>query len=140
MKITFFLTPKAEVAWVLTTATMRQALERMERSRYQAVPILTPDGRYDSTLAEGDLLWHMKRNPELRFADTERVPLSTIAKRLTVHAVGINAEIEDLLALALEQNFVPIVDDREVFVGIVRRRAILAFFQDKMAGVLRQPE
>lgn len=137
MKIPFFLTPKADVAWVQTTATVRQAIERMEHYRYTAVPLLTPDGRYEGTLTEGDLLWFMKQNPQIRFEDTARVPLASVARRLTVECIAVGAEIEQLLALALDQNFVPVVDDRQVFIGIVRRRAILAYFQEKMLAALR---
>lgn len=137
MKIAFFLTPKAEVAWVKTTSTVRQAIERMEHHRYTAVPLLTPEGLYDGTLTEGDLLWFMKQNPQFSFEDTERVPLSAVTRRLTVRPVDIDAEIEALFALALDQNFVPVVDSRQAFIGIVRRRSILAFFQDKMLAVVR---
>jgi hypothetical protein len=51
--------------------------------------------------------------------------------------VGLDAEIEELFTLALDQNFVPVVDDRQVFIGIVRRRSILAFLQDRMMAALR---
>lgn len=137
MKIPFFLTPKADVAWVQTTATVRQAIERMEHYRYTAVPLLTPDGRYEGTLTEGDLLWFMKQNPQIRFEDTARVHLASVARRLTIECIAVGAEIEQLLALALDQNFVPVVDDRQIFIGIVRRRAILAYFQEKMLAALR---
>ena len=43
MNIAFFLTPKAEVAWVKSTSTLRQAIERMEHHKYTAVPVLLPD-------------------------------------------------------------------------------------------------
>jgi CBS domain-containing protein len=137
MKIAFFLTPKAEVAWVSTASTVRQAIERMEHHRYTAVPLLTPDGRYDGTLTEGDLLWFMKQHPDIRFGDTERVPLSAVTRRIVVRPIQIDAEIEELFTLALDQNFVPVVDDRQIFIGIVRRRSILAFFQDRMMAALR---
>jgi CBS domain-containing protein len=136
MKIAFFLTPKADVAWVKTTSTMRQAIERMEHYRYTAVPVLTPDGKYDGTLTEGDLLWYMKEHPETRFEDTERMPHTLVKRRIAVHPVDIDAEIEALFALALDQNFVPVVDGRQVFIGIVRRRSILVFFRDRMNAVL----
>ncbi|MFT3765287.1 MAG: CBS domain-containing protein [Minicystis sp.] len=137
MKIAFFLTPKAEVAWVKTTSTVRQAIERMEHYRYTAVPLLTPEGHYAGTLTEGDLLNFMKHAPHLRFEDTERVPLAEVTKRLTVRPIRIDADIEALFSLALDQNFVPVLDDREIFIGIVRRRAILAYFQDQMLAALR---
>jgi CBS domain-containing protein len=133
MKIAFFLTPKAEVAWVSTTATVRQALERMEHHRYTAVPVLTPDGHYDSTLTEGDLLWYIKNHPEVSFKDTEHLRLADVPRRLACRPIDINAEIEALFTLALDQNFVPVVDDRQVFIGIVRRKSILSFFAEKIS-------
>lgn len=137
MKIAFFLTPKAQVAWVSTTSTVRQAIEKMEHYRYTAVPLLTPEGRYDGTLTEGELLWYLKQNPHVSFASTEQVPLGAVTRRLVVKPIHIDAEIEQLFALALDQNFVPVVDDRGVFIGIVRRRSILTFLHDKLASLLR---
>jgi CBS domain-containing protein len=134
MKIAFFLTPKAQVAWVPTTSTVRQAIERMEHHRYTAVPVLTPEGGYHSTLTEGDLLWFMKQHPHLRFEDTERVHLAEVTRRMTLRPVDIDAEIEQLLALAVDQNFVPVVDGRQAFIGIVRRRSVLEFYRDRMAA------
>jgi CBS domain-containing protein len=132
MKIAFFLTPKADVAWVRTTSTVRQAIERMEHHRYTAVPLLSPDGQYAGTLTEGDLLCFLKENPTLSFNDTEHVPLDMVKRRMSVRPLPIDADIESLFSLVLDQNFVPVVDDRDVFIGIVRRRAILAYFQDKL--------
>ena len=61
MNILFFLTPKSEVAYVHDTDTLRQVLEKMEHSRYSAVPVIgKKDGRYIGTLTEGDLLWYIK--------------------------------------------------------------------------------
>lgn len=137
MKVAFFLTPKADVAWVPATATMRQAIERMEHRRYTAIPVLTPEGGYDSTLTEGDLLWYMKQNPRWTFADTEHIPLAVVPRRVALKPVDIDAEVEELLGLALDQNFVPVVDGRGAFIGIVRRRSILVFFRDRMAATLR---
>jgi CBS domain-containing protein len=129
MRVAFFLTPKAEVAWVSTRATVRQALEKMEHHRYTAVPLLSPEGHYAGTLTEGDLLWYLKQHPHVRFEDTEAVALSEVPRRLVVCPISVDADIEVLLALALDRNFVPVIDDREVFIGIVRRRTILLVLQ-----------
>lgn len=136
MKIAFFLTPKAEVAWIAAKATVRQAIERMEHHRYTAIPVLTADGGYESTVTEGDFLWFLKRHPHIRFEDTERVPLADVPRRLHVRPIDIDAEIETLLELALDQNFVPVVDGRGAFIGIVRRRAILTWFRDRIGTAL----
>ena len=60
MNILFFLTPKAVCAYVRAEDSVRQALERMEKNGYAALPILSKDGRYRGTLTEGDLLWAIK--------------------------------------------------------------------------------
>ena len=55
MNLLFFLTPQANCAYLYDDFTLRQALERMEKSGYSALPILRRDGSYCGTLTEGDL-------------------------------------------------------------------------------------
>ena len=77
--------------------------------------------------------------PFLRFEDTERVRLSEVTRRMSLRPVDIDADIEELLSLAIDQNFVPVVDGRQAFIGIVRRRSVLVFFGDRMSAALREP-
>ena len=46
-------------------------------------------------------------------------------RRSNNRAVHVDAKLEALILRAAEQNFVPVLDDREVFIGIVRRRSII---------------
>jgi CBS domain-containing protein len=131
MNIAFFLIPKNEVIYLSLDCTMRQALEKMEYHRYTAVPIVDNCGRYTGTLTEGDLLWKMKNTPGLTFAGTEGVMIKDIPWRMTNTPVQINSEMEDLLSLAIAQNFVPVVDDSEIFIGIIRRREIIEYYAKK---------
>ncbi|MNG37434.1 hypothetical protein D3C84_1247830 [compost metagenome] len=41
--------------------------------------------------------------------------------------VSIDADMEDLINLAKVQNFVPVVDDMNRFIGIVRRSQIIEY-------------
>lgn len=126
MNVAFFLTPKAEVVWLPERSTMRQALERMDFHRYSAVPLLDDEGRYVGTLTEGDLLRKLKES-RLTFDDTAKVMLSDVPRRVENRPVFVHTEIEELISRAVDQNFVPIVDSRDVFMGIVRRRAIIEY-------------
>ena len=45
--------------------------------------------------------------------------------------VTISASIENLIIRAMETNFVPITDDRGMFIGIVTRRSIIKHFYEK---------
>jgi CBS domain-containing protein len=128
MNIAFFLIPKNEVIWLPKNSTMRQALEKMEYHRYSAVPLIDEHGKYAGTITEGDLLWKMKNTPGLTFADTKHVMIKEIPLRMNNTTVRIDAEIEGLISLAIVQNFVPVVDDNEIFIGIIRRREIIEYY------------
>ena len=129
--VSFFLTPKQEVVYINEQSTMRQAMERMEYHGYTAVPTMDEKGHYVRTLTEGDLLWKMKNDLELTFLDTSRVPLSEVISRRKAQSVSINAMMDDLLKLALAQNFVPVVDDSGVFIGIVTRSTIIRYLMNQ---------
>ncbi|MGP4070035.1 CBS domain-containing protein [Halobacillus sp. B29] len=129
MNIAFFLLPKEKVAYVLDTATMRQALERMEYHSYTAIPIINKHGNYVGTLTEGDLLWKLKNDPDLNFHNMHKIPLKDVKNYRENRSVSINAEMEDMLGLAVNQNFVPVVDDQQVFIGIIRRKDIIEYFK-----------
>lgn len=75
MNVAFFLTPKAEVVYETPNSTMKQALEKMEKYRYTAIPLIDNKGRYVGTLTEGDLLWKLKNTPDLNFKNTDGVLL-----------------------------------------------------------------
>lgn len=128
INIAFFLIPKKEVVYLPLTCTMRQAIERMEYHRYTAVPLVDQEGRYAGTITEGDLLWKMKNSPGLTFENTEKIPITEIPRRIQNEPVRIEAAIYSLLDLAVTQNFVPVVDDNGVFIGIIRRREIIDYF------------
>lgn len=128
MNIAFFLTPKSEVVYENINSSMRQVLERMEYHRYTAVPIIDDKGRYVGTITEGDLLWKLKNTPELNIKDTSSVKVSNIERRTNNKPVSINADMESLLNLAINQNFVPVTDDEGIFIGIIKRSDIINYF------------
>ncbi|SDN69526.1 CBS domain-containing protein [Paenibacillus sp. yr247] len=128
MKIASFLLPKEEVAFITLSASMREALEQLENHYYTALPIVDSEGKYAGTLSEGDLLWTLKNTPGLDFNNMQQVSVSEIEKHIHNESVSINANMEDMLALAADQNFVPVVDDENIFIGIIRRKDIIAYY------------
>jgi len=132
MNVAFFLLPKESVITLTPAHTMRQAMERMDRHGYTAVPLVDENGRYAGTVTEGDLLFKMKNTPDLKFADTHKVLLAEVPQRRRVVPVRIDAMMEDLIKLAVSQNFVPVIDDMDVFIGIIRRSDIIEYTFQKM--------
>ena len=132
MNLLFFLTPKGKVAYIYDDFTLRQTLEKMEYHRYSAVPILTREGKYVGTITEGDLLWAIKNRYSLNFKEAENTPILEIPRRMDNLPVSADTEIEDLIIKALNQNFVPVTDDRGIFIGLITRKDIMRSFAQTM--------
>ena len=127
MNIAFFLTPKNEVIYEYLDATMRQVIEKMEHHGYTEIPLIDKEGKYVGTLTEGDLLWKLKNTPDLNFKNTENVSISDIPKKRKHKSVSINSDVESLIYLSTTQNFVPVVDDEGIFIGIIKRGDIINY-------------
>jgi hypothetical protein len=134
MNVAFFLTPKSEVVWIPASANLARARERLGPPRPGALPQRDEEGRYVGTLAEGDLLWYL-RQAERPWPEVARTTcISDIPRWLKNDPIHINADIEALLARSTVQSFVPVNDDRSIFVGIVRRKRIIEYCARK-AGI-----
>lgn len=135
MNIAFFLTPKNELVCENSEATMRQVMEKMEHHGYTAIPLIDKSGKYLGTLTEGDLLWKLKNTPDLNFKNTESVKVREIPRRVSHKSVTINSNIESLINLAVNQNFVPVVDDNGTFIGIIKRSDIINYCFNELKKV-----
>ena len=128
--ILFFLTPKAMCAYLYDDYSIRQALEKMEVSGYAALPILNRRGEYRGTLQEGDLLWAMRNMCELDIKQAEARRIMEIPHRRDNVPVRVTTSMFDLVERATAQNFVPVVDDKDAFIGIVTRRSIIKYCRE----------
>ena len=132
MNILFFLTPKSEVAYIFEDETLRQTVEKMEHRKFSCIPLLSKDGRYTGTISEGDLLWGIKRMHLTDIKDMEDVSIMAIPRRATYKPVHADADMEDLLDRAINQNYVPVIDDQGYFIGIITRKEIIKYCYKEM--------
>ena len=130
MNILFFLTPKASCSYLYDDYSIRQALERMEKSGYAAIPILSRAGQYRGSLTEGDLLWAIKNICDMDMRKVEAQSIMEIRHRRDNAPVSVTTDMRDLVTKATDQNFVPVVDDKGDFIGIITRRAIMQYCLD----------
>ncbi|MBQ9945098.1 MAG: CBS domain-containing protein [Clostridia bacterium] len=130
MNILRFLTPKIEVEYISFDSSVRQGLEKMKYHGYAAIPVIDDEGVYKGTVTEGDFLWALYNNSSPDLKRLEKTELKTII-RLDYQPVKASASIDEILSRAYSQNFVPVVDDRGVFIGIIKRKDIIRY----LAGV-----
>lgn len=135
MNILFFLTPKNETAVVYEDYSVRQALEKMKFYGYSAIPMIDRNGVYKGTVTEGDFLRLITENIDeidTEYKFTEHIRLSDMKRKTMSTAVSIDADIEELMDKAVNQNFVPVTDDKGVFIGIVTRKDIIQYLNKKL--------
>ncbi len=132
MNILFFLTPKSAVAYLYDSDSVRQALEKMENHRYSAVPLISrKTGEYIGTVTEGDLLWEIKSRYDLNLRDAEDISIGEVPRNRDNLPVSAEANMEDLLNKVMNQNFVPVTDGMNRFIGIITRRDVISYLLNK---------
>ena len=125
MNVISLLTPKAQVAYLYDDFTIRQGLEKLRVHGYTAIPVLARDGRYVGTVSEGDFLWHILDREDNSLRAQEKLPLLRVLRPGFNPAVRIDVTLTQLLERSMSQSFIPVVDDRGAFVGIVTRQNII---------------
>jgi CBS domain-containing protein len=126
MNIFYLLRPVSDVALLHNTTCVSDALAAFSEFRFSAVPVITDDGKYFGTVTATDFLNFVLTDGSK--CDTEVGNILDIAKNPPVH---ITAKLDDLLHMVMEQNFVPVIDDRECFMGIVTRRRIMEYYYER---------
>ena len=88
------------------------------------------------TVSEGDFLWSLIHDaPEtaesISLRQTEALHVRDIIRPGQYPCVRITVSMEALLQSAMNQNFIPVVDDLGTFIGIVTRKDIIRYFAEE---------
>ena len=127
MNILKLLHPKACIEYLYNDCTARQTLEKMKNHGYSAVPVIDREGRFVKTVSEGDFLRFMVEKGLYDIREMENFPLEKIPPKVNMRPVNVSSTVEDLILLSMDQNFVPVIDDRGIFIGIITRKDILGY-------------
>ncbi len=131
MNILFLLTPKTKLEFLYSDSTIRQAMEKVDLYKYSVLPLINRDGTYAGTISEGDLIRFIKNECNFDIKKAESVKLTDVPKYRPYEAVSVDVNLDDLVNTALNQNFIPIIDDRNMFIGIVKRKEIILHYYNQ---------
>lgn len=140
MNLLFLLKPKNSVDFIYADDSMRKGLAKLRTSGYTAAPVVTREGKYMGTVTEGDFLWYLHDTTESLEEIVNDVYVEQITRENWNQPVHISATMDELLELVLNQNFVPVVDDRNLFVGIITRQSVIRHFVDRIKKLKHQVE
>ena len=113
----------------------------MRKHGFTAMPVINTHGEYVGTINEGDFLWYFIDHPDTSYEELRDTPIKDLIRNDFTPPMMIDATLDELFAQSLKQNFVPIVDDRNIFIGIVTRSNILKYLmktQKKVLPLLKQ--
>lgn len=136
MNVLFFLKPKQEVCVLHKNYTLRQGIEKLRQYGFAAVPVIDDEGQYCGTVTEGDLLRQVLQHENK--TEWEQIPLREAMRTDVKKPVNVMADMDELLSVAVTQNFVPVVDDRGMFIGIVTRQDIMRYFAREYKALEQQ--
>ena len=115
------------------TVKSRQTLEKFDIHKFSVVPIIDNDGMFVSTISEGDILRYIKNTCNFDVKISEKVRINEIDIYRSYRPLPISTPMNEVVVLALEQNFIPIVDDRGAYIGIIKRKSIIDYLLSKIS-------
>ncbi len=125
MNIAKIMIPKVSTVFLHETDTVRQGLERFLIHGYTAVPVLNDREQYVGSVTEGDLLRHILSVGTTDLKAQEEYRIGAILRKDFCPPLSISAGDGEMVSATLNQNFVPIIDDRGVLCGILTRRGLI---------------
>jgi len=128
VNILAFVKPKNDVVFVYDDDTVKDALVKLENHRFTSIPVLNKDGNYIGTLTEGDLLWNIKNIVNFSMKQAEKMSIKELKRFRDYEIIEITANMSELINKATTENFVPVVDQHGLFIGIVTRKEIIKYF------------
>ncbi len=136
MNIIKLLTPKSDTAYLYEDYSLRQSLEKMKYHGYRSIPVISREGKYVGTISEGDFLWFLLIENENEVIHTdikniENLSVKDILDKNKYPSVSVTATRDKVFEMAMQQNFIPVVDDRGYFMGIITRQAIMTEISNK---------
>lgn len=131
MNVIKLLKPKCSVAFLTQDQTVRQGIEKIKYHGYTAIPVIDSSGIYIGTVTEGDFLWKLLSVGEQGLKALEKISIKDIIRKDWNTPISITATTDDIILKLSEQNFVPVVDDRKVFIGIITRKDFIKAYFNK---------
>ncbi len=126
---------KSDCKYLYENTTFEEGLRQFQDGGYTAIPVIKNDGTYVGTIRDKDFLLrctNIDDGKTQKDRDCLReLTMGDIVESSLNPAVNISKDINDVLLLSMQQNFVPIVDDDNVFVGIITRRDIIKMLTEK---------
>ena len=132
MNTAMLLKPKSMVAYIYGDLSAEEGLKEFIDHGFTAVPVIDRDGMYIGVVSERDFLYRILDKKNVEAINEDDLTVAELADCSRFESVTIDADIETLFNRIIEQNFVPVVDSRGMFSGIVTRKDVLMHMKHRL--------
>ncbi|MBQ4362732.1 MAG: CBS domain-containing protein [Oscillospiraceae bacterium] len=132
MNTAMLLRPKAMITYLYGDTSAADGLVQMIESGFTAVPVINRDGYYLGVVSERDFLFCILDDGSVDALKKDNLRVSDLASVTRFEPVSIDADFDILSRRIISQNFVPVIDSRGMFSGIVTRQDIIKLGIDKI--------
>jgi CBS domain-containing protein len=124
-EIRHLIISKDSIVTVHPDWTLERALLRLTRSGYSSVPVINSENQVEGLISKTLILDFMSENQNINYND---LPLFQVHQAMNKNYMGIweNTPLSFALELMIDRSYVPIIDQKNMFVGILTRQAVLS--------------
>ncbi len=123
------LRPKNTVTYVIDDYSIKKVLEVLRESGFATIPVINKNGVYRGTVSEGDLLWYIDARGVECINESKVSDIVNTERNPALRDI-VNSKV--LLDSLMKQNFLCMVDDRNCFIGIITRKDIIMYLEEKI--------
>lgn len=131
MNILYLLHPKNTVEYLYDDDTVEKGYNCLRNSSYTAIPVIDREGVYVGTISEGDFLRAIMDDHLFSPEERSDYIIADFIRKGWNPPIRVTAPMNELLLQVMDQNFLPVVDDRGCFAGIITRRDIIKYCYDE---------
>ena len=132
MNTAMLLKPKRMVAYIYGDLSAKEGLKEFIAHGFTAVPVIDREGMYLGVVSERDFLYRLLDAGSVEAADANGHTVADLVSDTRFEAVTIDADMDILFNRIIEQNFVPVIDSRGMFSGIVTRKDVLMHMKHRL--------
>jgi CBS domain-containing protein len=104
--------------------TLERAMLKLIRSGYTSVPVINSNNQVEGLISKTLILDFMSENQHIKYND---LPHFTVHEAMNKNYMGIweNTPLSFALELMISRSYVPIIDTKNTFIGILTRQSVL---------------
>ncbi len=125
MNTAMLLKPKSQVSYLYGDMSAGEGLRRFIKTGFTAVPVIDREGLYLGVVSERDFLYRILDDGSILSLENDSLTVADLASVTRFVSAQIDTDHRVLLEKIISQNFIPIVDSRGMFSGIVTRKDII---------------